>query len=162
MDFDQIREHIRNWLAAEFSDPNFLQQNFVFQKAMGITSGHFKGTVVVGTLNRPMTFTAYPLVELRYSINGNNVNLIIPFDYITSEEDFISLGKVGGELEGIYQLAKHIKSKLGDRYHQSDDAIFISDMLRKGEDRKHYKVLEVKQIYQNLIARINKLRFDLV
>lgn len=155
MNFEEIKAVIREWLEAQSRDADFYRENnFVFQNVGDVIVAHYKGPVIVGAMNREFTFNSHDFVELTTIYNGNQINLIIPFSFIASQEEFVSIGKPDGELYEIFKLYTYIAGKLNDRHHQLVEARFISDLIRNNEESRHYTVREVIQIKENLRAQI--------
>ncbi|MBF6763322.1 hypothetical protein FY524_12760 [Acinetobacter baumannii] len=158
MNFEEIKAAIREWLEAQSRDADFYSENnFVLQNVGDVIVAHYKGPIIVGAMNREFTFNSHDFVELTTIYNGNQINLIIPFSYIASQEEFVSIGKPDGKLYKSFELYKYIASKLTDRHHQSVEARFISDLIRNNEENRHYTVREVIQIKENLRAHIQAL-----
>lgn len=155
MNFEELKATIGAWLETESRDANFIsEQNFVFQNARDVVIAHYKGPVIVGSMHREFTFNSHDFVELTYIYNGNQINFIIPFSYIASQEEFVSIGKPDEDLYKNFEVYKYIASKLNDRHHQLDEARFVSDLVRNDEENRHYTVREVKEIKENLRAQI--------
>ncbi|MDN8190931.1 hypothetical protein QZK04_12875 [Acinetobacter baumannii] len=155
MNFEELKASIGAWLEAQLRVAKFIsKRNFVFRNARDVVIAHYKGPVIVGTMHREFTLNSHDFVELTFFYDGNQINFIIPFSYIASQEEFVSIGKPYEELYKTFELYKYVVSKLNDRHHQLEEAIFISDLIRNNEENRHYTVREVIQIKENLRAHI--------